>query len=405
MEYHPVPPAHGDAFRRLVTYAFRPETGPSPDVDDDGAAAADPRSFELRGVYDIAAGAEPSPDALVAVCGVYRFETRVRDGWHPLAGVAAVATTPAERRRGHAADLMAGVHRELREDGVPFAALWPFEYRIYRRFGYALANRYAETTLPPGALSALAPAAAGRFRRLTADDWEACAGVHRQWADESLALRRSEELWREHVFANWLADPHVYGWEDDDGDLRGYVVYTVERDGDERTMAVRELAAVDATARNHLFRFCRDHDSQVDRVRLRGPPDIVPPTALEEPGAATVEVKPGPMVRVVDLQAAVGALSFPVGTDGRLAVAVTDRACPWNDGTWELTVADGTGSLRPTDADPDVSTDVGSFSQVLVGAASVGRLAGVDRLAGSETARETLATLCPSTEVFLREYF
>jgi predicted acetyltransferase len=473
MDYRPVPEGHRESFRRLVSYAFDPASGPNFDLEE---RRERPESFEPRGLYDVdesdggggtadagdggdgpSASDGPTTDHLAAVCKIYRFTLRIRDAWRPAGGVGAVASAPETRRRGYVADMLDGLHRELRGDGTPFAVLWPFDYGFYRRLGYEQVGQYARLTVPPDELSAVAAGAAddGAFVRLDADDWAELDAVHAAWADEGLAVDRTESWWRRQVFEHWSDDPYVYGWRDDDGDLGGYVVYTFE-DGDggsdDRTLVVYELAATDERARRHCLRFLRDHDSQVGAVRLTDRVDRATALrdALDDPRAADVEVRPGPMLRAVDLPAAVAAIPFSPGAEATLVVRVVDDACPWNDGRFELTVADGSGRLEPLDDAPegerettdapgsggdppptadrspdpnsDLGGDVGALSAALVGAVPVDELAarqsgrvGSDgpeddagsagALWGDADAIAALAGCCPPVETYLREGF
>ncbi|WP_129113126.1 GNAT family N-acetyltransferase [Halegenticoccus tardaugens] len=408
MDYRCLPEAHRPVFRRLVRYAFSPERGPDPDDDEE---IERPDIYRRRGLYDVDAAVpdeELDGDDLLAVCGYYAFTARVRGGWHPLGGVSAVASPPETRRQGHVGRLLSSLLREFCDRGTYFSALWPFEYGFYRRFGYAMANTHARTVVPPAELAEACGDAGGRFRSLDADEHPRLDDVHREWATEALAIRRTEGWWRHRAFSWWRTDPYAYGWEDDDGDLRGYLFYTVEEEDDEKIMNVGEFAAADAETRRQLLRFCRDHDSQVDAVRLHGPAAEATslPEALSDPRAASVEIEPGPMVRIVDVEAAAAALAYPDGVAGSVTVEVTDDRCPWNDGAFELVVDGGEAACRPTDADPAVRLNVRALSKLVVGSKSLAALARRgEATVEDETAAKTLAAAFPPEPVYLREGF
>jgi predicted acetyltransferase len=417
MDYRSVPESHHEAFFDAVRYAFRPEAGPEWERPDDDS----PTPMTLRGMYDVdpeTADADLSPDDLHATGGYYDFTARIRGDWHTAGGVSVVTSDPTTRRSGVVATMLDEMLAEFRGDGTAFSVLWPFEYEFYRRFGWAKTNDYAQVTLPPEALAAVAPDPAGEFVRLAPDDWETVETVRDAWATETLAVRRSEAFWRGRLFASWRSDPYVYGWERD-GDLRSYLLYRVEDGdgGDGKTLAVEELAGVDREATDHLYRFCRNHDSQVQSVRLRRRADTSLLDRLTDPRAATVERKPGPMVRLVDVADALSALSYPADVSATVTLAVTDPRCDWNEGRFELSVADGRGSVRrlstpddggdaDTDADADVRLGVGPLSQLAVGAVPAETLvAHGDATVAGETAVETLDALFPPASVYLRERF
>jgi predicted acetyltransferase len=412
MEYRPIPDAHRDTYDRIANYAFAAERGPEFDFE----SKSYPEVYEPRGLYDAPSGTDGEDldaGALRAICGYYDFTARVRGEWHPLAGIATVASPPETRRKGHVTRLLDSVHEELREAGTCFAALWPFDYEFYRRMGYAAAGARAVAIVPPSELASVAADDGGSFRRLRPDDRELLDGVHREWATEGLALRRTEGWWRHRVFSTGHVRRYVFGWFDEGGDLRGYVAYRIEDESERgsndttagKTMDVTELAAVDERARRQLLRFCQNHDSQVDRVRLAGEGRRLLET-LADPDAADAELRPGPMVRAVDLPAAVAALSFPREVDGSLVVAVDDERCPWNDGTFAIRVADGDATCESTGESPDLSADVASLSLVLLGVRGVDRLRrDGDLSVRSEGAAATLAAMCPPEPTRLRERF
>ncbi|WP_284031804.1 GNAT family N-acetyltransferase [Halobaculum lipolyticum] len=355
---------------------------------------------------------DPDAASLAVVCGYYDFSARIRGAFHDVAGVSAVASPPEYRRRGLVRELLAGVHRELRDDGVAVAALWPFEYPFYRRLGYARVNDYARITVAPDALSAACPDPAGTFERLGPDDWRRLDAVYDEWGPASLRLDRSADWWRSRVFQSWRTDPYVYGWTAGAAgdELGGYLAYTVEDgdDADGKTMAVSEFASRGREARGHLLRFLRNHDSQVERVRFTGPADERLFDELDDPRAAETEVRPGPMARLVDVEAALEAIPYPDGVDADLVLDVDDDTCPWNDRRIRLRVVDGRAAVSAAadDAERSASLDVGSLTRLVVGSHGAQRLTDLgDVDAAEDDVRETLEAAFPRTDPFLREGF
>ncbi|WP_435144445.1 GNAT family N-acetyltransferase [Halobaculum sp. P14] len=405
MDYRPVPDDHVDAYDRLLAYAFAPERGPDPDRDGPDR----PEGFHRRGLYgvdDATPTADLDADDLGVACGYHDFSMRLRGDVHDVGGVSAVASPPEHRRSGLVREMLGALHEELRDGGVAFAALWPFKYEFYARMGYARVSAYSRTTVDVDALSAAAPKPAGEFVRLRPDDWERLDAVYDAAATEPLAFDRTEDWWRCRVFQSWESDPFVYGWERD-GDLRGYVVYAVDEDDGDRTLAVREHAAVDAAARGHLLRFCWTHDSQVDRVRLGGNATDWLFDLLDDPAAADTTVKPGAMLRVVDVPAALTAVDYPDGADVDVALDVTDGGCPWNDDAFRLSVADGDADCGRTDGSPDATLGIGALSRLVVGSHAADRLATLGDLDADDDALAALDKAFPAADPppHLREGF
>jgi predicted acetyltransferase len=220
-------------------------------------------------------------------------------------------------------------------------------------------------------------------------------------AGVELAVDRAESWWRGRVFGS---ESYAYLWERE-GEPRAYLVYEFEDGPEGRVLDVAEHAAVDHEAYLNLLRFCHDHDSQVATVRLRERATADLLELVADPGAVDYGVSAGPMLRVVDVLAALGALNYPEGVSTSLTLAVDDDLAPWNDDTFRLAVEDGRGTVERTDATPRVRTDVATLSQVLAGHHSVSKAHRFGVLEGEGDATDALADLFPPRPVFLRERF
>ncbi|WP_436925733.1 GNAT family N-acetyltransferase [Halosimplex amylolyticum] len=387
-----------DEFRAIVDYAFHPEAGPQ-EYDEEPERIADR--------YGAFAGED-----LVSVCGHYDFRANLRGEWVPLAGLAAVATPPEHRREGHVAALIDDALDRWRGES-PLAALWPFSRSYYAQFGWATAGTYAKVTCPPDQLAFARGTAEGRARPADADDWREFRDVHEAAAEATtLALRRrAEPWWRERVFREDADErPWASVWERD-GEAAGFVIYSFEDAGPgfgDRRLSVDDVAAVDNEAYRGLLGFLADHDSQASEVALQSDRtdllDLVP-----DPDAVECETKTGPMVRIVDVPAALEACPYPDGVTAAVVLDVTDGTAEWNDGRFRLTVEDGCAECAAVDeseGEPDATVDVGTLSQLVVGyhdlpaARRVGDLAVAD-----ESTADALAALFPPERTYLRTFF
>lgn len=402
MEYRPLPDddVGDELFVRYVQYAFQPTNGPdATDVleDDD---RPDPPRFR-RGLYpdDADGGDEP-----VSICSSYDFATHLRGATLSMGGVSTVATPPEHRRKGHVATLLRELCREYRETGTPVSALWPFEYPFYRKYGWATCTRYCEWSAAPSDLRDAVSEPAGEWRQLDRETWEPLDPVHdAAMAGHDLAVDRTPDWWTERVLRSWRTDPFVYGWWDDDGSPRAYLVYRIEGDWGDRTLHVDEHAAADHEAVGHVLRFLADHDSQVKSVEFSTAFDTSLLDRVRDPRALDCEVKPGPMFRLVDVPATLETLSYP--TDGEVTVTLSDPLLPEIEGTYRLAVSDGRATCERTDAPADAETDVGAFSQLVCGYRSAAALAAAGELVADSATRATLDGLFPEASPYLKEGF
>ena len=439
---------HRRAYRRLLRYAFALEDGP--DWEDD--PYEQPAAFEARGLYehpddsDSTAGestpsstarSTPSatdgrppdagdldPTSLVVCGGLFDFRLRVRDAWRPVGGVTAIASPPERRRRGHVGRLVEEMHAELRGRDVAFAALWPFSHPFYERFGYGRVGDRVVHEFPPEALDT--PAATpegdeGTIHELSTDDVDALSRLHEASAPEPLALRRSADWWRLRVFRSFSEERFVYGWTDSTGDLRSYLAYHADSDEEDRRLVVDDWGAADDEAFRQLLAFLRNHDSQVSTVRLYAS-DAGLLDRLSDPADADTSIKPGPMVRVIDVEAALSGLATPAegaGTDA-VVLHIRDARHDWNDGTFEVGVDDGLTTCRRLDerderggdgageaGEPGITAEIGSLSRLVVGARSARELSRLGSIDGNDDALARLDALLPREDPkpYLREHF
>ncbi|MFB6087453.1 MAG: enhanced intracellular survival protein Eis [Haloarculaceae archaeon] len=397
------------AFQRFVDYAFSPEEGPTrgdtgPEAESEGEESGEERQGERYGVF--------ADGELASVCVHYDFEAHLRDAWVPTSGLAAVATPPERRHRGHVRFMVAESLDRWRGE-YPLTALWPFSREYYGQFGWATANRNVSYDCPPEALSAARDDRVGRFRPVDADEWADLQPLHETHAaDRTLTLRRDEAWWRERVFSSLHGeDRHVYAYERD-GEVAGYLAYSFESTGEglgDRTLRVNDLAYADHGALCQVLGFLGDHDSQAESVTLVTEPSAPMLDVVPEPDDVEATVHGGPMVRVVDAAHALSTLTYPDDATGDLTIAVSDGTAPWNDATFRLRVADGEGDctrIEGSSVDIDASLDVGTLSQLVVGYHDVATARHVGGLTVADDGVAGALRACfPEGTPYLRTFF
>lgn len=399
IEYRPIPSDRADEQRALTGYAFNAQSGPyDPEEGVDERTRRRWDFGEDRGLF--------ADDDLLVCCTHIEFAASLRGRSIPLAGLSAVASPPEHRRQGLVGRLVADSLAEYRDRGWPLAALYPFDEAFYARYGWETGCRYQRVTVEPEALSVVDGADGGSMERVRPDDYERLEPVYEAWLDDvTLATRRSEAWWRYRLFEGRDAERYCYAWVED-GEPRGYLLYRIRDGASGPRLVIREFAAADGEAYRHLLRFCYNHDSQVAEVVLYGYEQDRLIDVVRDRDAIEVTEAAGAMVRIVDVPAALEAAPYP-GVDAAVAsLAVADEHAPWNDATFELRVRDGTATVEETAAEPDVSLDVGTLSQLLVGYRSVERARAAGDLDLHEpAAAETLTALFPETTVFLPDQF
>lgn len=401
--YRPVTADHRPQFEEVLQHAFAIEQGPASDSPG-GETDWLPALSRPRGVFD--------GDRLVSVCKLYFLDAFLHDEFVQVGGIGGVATPPQHRRNGHIRTLATSALEEYREAGVSLVALWPFDTGFYHHLGWGVANKYTTYEIPPEQL-AFGRGADGAVRRLSPDDWERLRPVEVADGEGThLSLRRSETWWRERTLGEWPGDtaPYIYGYERD-GELQGYVLYTVSSGDDGRELDVRKLAHIDTEAYHALLGFLSDHDSQVESITLRRAAETELLDLVENPGRVGCTVNSGPMVRLTDVRAGLEQYPWPDGFEQQFTLGVTDPLLDRNDGLFDVTVAAGESTVEPLDkaarrSPADVTTNVATLSQLYLGAYTLSEAEQFGELTvDSAPLRRALADGFTGYPVCLREFF
>jgi predicted acetyltransferase len=285
----------------------------------------------------------------------------------PMGGIAAVATDPAYRRRGFAGDLMRAVLLTMRERGMHLSMLNPFAHAFYRAYGWELATEAVAYTLKPTDLPT-----SSEQKRVRAYREEDLPRMRKLLEDEAArrlcCVRRSEGRWRD-VLARKDCGAAVYEAE---GRMHGYILYRMSEWRDHeprRTLSVQELVWGSVGARQALISFLGAQDPLVFEIRHSTPRDEPLHPYLRN-SFVKAKIEPGFMLRLVDVEGALGYLSRTPEAPLVLEVSddvVEDNAGPYTVGAGEV--------VRGEEAAERVSLDVRQLAQLYAGYLPAGQLA------------------------------
>lgn len=291
----------------LQAYAFTS----SPWTEADVARFRDAEPYERDRVSFVA---EEGGESLAGVAGI-PMRQNVRGVVHPMAGIAAVASHPAARRRGLVRALLDRLLREMRDTGYPVSTLYPFKPSFYERFGYVgLPRRRTATFAPAGLGQLLRAELPGTVTRMHIRD--GCA-EHRALTLRLLTERHGFAVFGDERAAmlrdiqeRWVAIARV------DGEVVGAVTYRIAEFGGD--LIADDLLATGPLGRALLLQYFARHVDQVARVVLTVGADEVPELwatdlAAHTEAAVSFPRSGGPMARVLSLEPLAG---LPVGTGG-----------------------------------------------------------------------------------------
>jgi predicted acetyltransferase len=265
-----------------------------------------------------------------------------------MAGVAGVKVAPEYRGRGIGRTLMTEVLSLIAGRGYPLSALYPATMPVYRSLGWELAGAKHWFRIPARSLRGLIePDQAARgggaghqdvaIRRAGAADVATVTGVI---GESHLNARDAGPLtWDEDSVAEWLGDKDLYCYLAGDD---GFAAYRWAGDD----LCVERVHARTPETLRALWSLIASHSSTTDDVAGSISPHD-PFWWLTRERDATITHRAMWMLRVVDAGAALAARGFPPGVSASVPLEIRDQARPANSGHWQLTVADGKGTLTP----------------------------------------------------------
>ncbi len=327
----------------------------------------------------------------VGLSGTFTFRMTTPGGEVGAAGVTLIGVMPTHRRRGILRLMMTRLFEQARERNEPVAILWASEAAIYQRFGFGLATLQAEIEAQKDKIVFARPVESpGRVRIVDRDEaaerfppiFEARRAV------TPGSLTRVDAKWRQYLSdAEWMRNgngPKVLAMLEVDGEARAYVIYRIKADwdshGPKSIATVMELIGLDAAAEQALWQWVFSIDL-VSIVRTwRGQVPHPLQLMITEPRRLAMSVSDANWLRIIELPAALEGRSYR--GPGSLVFEVTDDFCPWNAGTWQLSVpeSDGVAKVTGTRAAPDLSMDISDVATVYLGAFNFAQLAAAGRV-------------------------
>jgi predicted acetyltransferase len=333
-------------------------------------------------------------DRWVGTGGAFSFRMTVPGGGDVgAAGITVIAVSPSHRRRGILRQMMGWLLDQAAERGEAVAILWASEAAIYQHFGYGMATLQSTFDIERSRFRFARPIEPiGQMRMVERDEalrlippvYEAVRGRFPG------ALGRSAAKWEHELLndAEWMRNGNGPKWMavlEVDGEVRGYVLYRVLSQWDDRgpnnSVLALEVIGTDHAAERTIWDWVANLDL-VGHIRgWRGP--VPHPLLLEltEPRRLGMTVREGLLLRLVDVRAALEARGY--AEPGALTFELVDAFRPSNAGRWRLETggaAGGPATVARFDGEPDLILDTGDLATVYLGAFTFADLARAGRV-------------------------
>ncbi len=346
------------AFFDLLRYSFRNWTS-QPAAEEDLAGIVPEQTLGL-----FVGG------RLASALRVHRFVQSVRGTFRKMGGIAAVASYPEHRGKGHVSRLLDRAFVWMREHEQPVSMLHPFRESFYQRYGYVATTTPLEIEIPTHAFvhhldrepeRDLAVERLGPLEARPAYEGfvrEMAQGINGFVLHDGLPDRQWLALYRDWLYLIVRRGDAIVA------------ATRYEKRGEKLnrgTLHFRELFWRDSSGRDALFRFVAAHRDNAESVILEVPSEAPVQSWIYDtmsPFKLAMDEKPW-MPRIVDVRGALA--GQPVPGDGRVLVRITDERCPWNAGLFRFEAQGGRLTVAPGTGEPAASLDIRALSSLLYG--------------------------------------
>lgn len=283
-----------------------------------------------------------------------------------IGGIAAVASRPDERYKGHIGQLLKFTLKEMKDRGIVFSPLAPFLYEFYAKYGWAISYDRYKYELDVNLLEGLK------------DD--SYSYEYQDESDATVIQQVADEYYSQYTGAIVHGDKFVKEKSDlierfgymmavvrKAGKVVGFIVYKRDKD----ILDVDELVGVDMDAYKALLHYIYMHNASVETVKLVLPQGHLARYLFKEP-SVNVKFCSDMMMRIVDVQKALELRKYDSGVNENLYIKVIDERALWNNGIWKITVEQGRiSATRDEQSNCQVEVSIASLSQMVMGYLSI----------------------------------
>ncbi len=316
-------------------------------------------------------------DKVIGALELVPYTLSVRNQDVKTSYIVGVSTLPSHRNRGVAKALMNAALVEQKRRGETFSLLIPFSYEFYEKMGYATCYNEGHSAVKTDVLPEIS---GGSFQVASCNDYEVLNHIYEIFCkDKNAFIRRSETQWQFVFSFLSMVGGTLAMYKDDTGTYVGYIAFLQ----DKKRFRVLEMAYENESGLSALLSFAKKEAADYETIDFLHPANA--------PALFGASLHPSAMARIVNVP---DALSAGLGD---VSLYVTDDFFPENSGVY----IEENGIVQKTDSKPDVTIDIGSLTQLVLGFCSCKELKKAGRLTGKNDAINKLDVLYPKQENYI----
>lgn len=278
-----------------------------------------------------------------------------------FAGLWAVATDPAYRRKGLIRKLFDASFPRMREKEAYLSILDPFYRPFYEKFGYAIAEKRMKHVLKRDQIRVSPTNKDISVREASPQDTPLLREIERTMVRFGSRFFTDDQSW-DQIFKNW----HVHILEDSSVPV-GSVCFRFSR----ADSGYKITAGLTRYKRDDVFpsivELVRNYATNASELTWYTDVDAPVRHFFSDVYATQSYLIGSMMMRVVDLEGYCRSIAVPEVADESVVIKLNDEQCPWNTGTYRLVPSGGSLEAQRGDAEPDVVLSPFQLSEVISG--------------------------------------
>lgn len=285
-----------------------------------------------------------------------------------------IATPPEYRSEETTRACISAAVSRAQEEYILSIAI-PSDYRFYEKYGWRVAYGYKQYDISPSDLPEYQiRGSLVRTNKIADTPVSVLSDIYTEFtASQNAYAKRNLENWQlilEDLFYNFGGKCVIF--KDQNDTPSGYMLYIIRG----KKMGVYELAYKDRTAYEGLTGFINAHKTDIDSVSIKAAADDLSYLDFCDCRDA-VHLYPFAAARILNAKKALELISDSVS--GEFKLQIVDRIIEDNNKTFLVSQ----GNISETEESADVTTDIGTLTQLFMGFISVSEAQRMNLISGN----------------------
>ncbi|MHA1442284.1 MAG: GNAT family N-acetyltransferase [Candidatus Heimdallarchaeota archaeon] len=323
----------------------------------------------------------------------------VRGTLMKMGGIAAVASRPEQRKKGHVSALLTESLKVMRENNQYISVLYPFKFSFYRRYGYVNCAEYRWVISTPRNILLPKDFQSLEVREITHDEsYDIVHPIRKKIGQKyNFVVFDDAKSWKYHN----LGKKSIIYVISENGENVGYFIFNREKTKGrwDIRLKFRDVVIDSHRALLTVFDFIKKHTDQSKDFRMNfiGKENFTEYfDNMWDGDDFNYHESGGPMFRVIDVEKAIESLEFDKDFNGSFSLKVNDEYAPWNNDYMNVEIVKGKAKVsRAKEQQVDLQADIKAFTQLFVGYRSIYELEETNKVTITDNSRDKLNTIFP----------